>query len=526
MAIEVRNPPVGGGVHAYNGSVMLDDEVCYRAHRSRDPRFDGRFFVGVTSTGIYCRPICPARPAKREHLRYFTCAAAAEEAGFRACRRCRPETAPGTPAWNGPSSLVSRALRLIAEGGLDHGGVEALAARLGVGSRHLRRLFDRHVGASPLAVARTRRVHFARTLLDATTLPMATVSRACGFGSVRQFNDSIRSSFGRTPSQLRRAATRPAPGFALRLSYRPPLDWTGLLDYLGTRAVPGVESVERGIWRRAVRSGGRSGHVQVRSAGDGRHLLLETDLELDGGALDLVQRVRRLFDLDADPAAIAEELTVDRWIGPRLARRTGLRVPGCWDGFELAVRAVLGQQVTVRGATTLASRLVERLGDPCDGGGRLFPTPQRVADADLSWLGVPVKRQQTLRALASEVATGRLALSPSSDPAEVAARISAIPGIGPWTVQYVLLRAIRDPDAFPAGDLGLRKAAGRPDRPMTERALASRSELWRPWRAYAAFALWMDPSPAGTETAGLRRHRTATARSSRNDRMSPRRVSA
>ena len=476
--------------------MRIEPQRFLRALRSRDARFDGRFFVGVRSTGIYCRPICPARPARVENLGWFACAAAAEEAGFRPCKRCRPETAPGSPAWAGTSATVARALRLIADGALDDADVEALAQRLGVGDRHLRRLFARHVGATPLSVAQTRRAHFARKLIDETRMPISELAWAAGFRSLRQFNDAIRTRFGAPPSVLRRAA-KPAErgaGIELRLPLRPPFDFEFLLDYLQVRAIPGVESCAEGVYRRTVRLAAGPAWLEVAPEPGGRHLRLRLGTTGDAGLVPLVERVRRMFDLDADTLAITSCLRRDAALRPRLPRAGRLRVPGHWDPFELTVRAVLGQQVSVAAATTLAGRLVAHFGDPFEsplaGLTHVFPTPATLAEADLGGLGLTRARAASLRSLASALQTGRLTLDGSAPVDETLARLQELPGIGPWTAQYVALRALGDPDAFPAGDLGLRKALGAHERPLAERELARRAESWRPWRGYAAVALW------------------------------------
>jgi len=476
---------------------VLNDDACYTALESRDPRFDGRFYTGVVTTGIYCRPICPARTPRRRNVRFYASAAAAAEDGFRACRRCRPEAAPGTPARQGTSAAVSRALGLIAVGALDGADVGALAARVGLGERQLRRLFLEHVGASPLAVAGTRRVHLAKKLLDETALPVTEIAFASGFASVRRFNDAVREAFGAAPRELRRgAARRKQAEFELRLAYRPPLDWAGLLDFLRPRAIPGVEQVEADVYRRSVRTPAGVGAIEVRPGDDGRHLLLRAPVSLGRAAGRLSACARRLFDLDADPEPIAAHLRRDPELRKRLRRRPGLRVPGAWDGFELAVRAILGQQVSVAGATTLAGRLVERYGEPLPGAGsaavsRLFPEPGVLADADVAPLGLPRTRARAIEGLARAVACGELDLSPTEDTEATRSRLLALAGVGPWTAEYVALRALGEPDAFPASDLGLRRALadGSGEAP-SEAALASRAEAWRPWRSYAALALW------------------------------------
>jgi AraC family transcriptional regulator of adaptative response / DNA-3-methyladenine glycosylase II len=475
----------------------LDAARCYRAFVRHDRRLDGRVFGGVVTTGVYCRPVCPVRPARAENCRFFACAAAAEAAGFRPCRRCRPEAAPGTPAWLGTSAVVSRALRLIAGGALDEGDVEGLAARVGLGGRQLRRLFARHLGASPADIARARRVHFARTLVDQTTLPLARVASSAGFGSVRQFNHAVRGTFGDSPTALRRRR-RGVPengrGLVLKLPFRPPLAWTALLDFLGARATPGVEAVRGDTYRRTIEASGAAGVLEVGPAAGEAHLRLRLDLPSWAGLIRVVERVRRIFDLDADPDEIGARLGRDRVLGARVAASPGLRVPGAWDGFELAVRAVLGQQVTVRGATTLAGRLARLFGERVDvrdsALSRLFPTPARLMDADLSAVGLPRRRAETIRALARAVARGELALDASRGLEDAVARLSAIPGVGGWTADYVAMRALGEADAFPAADLGLRRAAANGRGPLSAGELARMAEAWRPWRSYAAMYLW------------------------------------
>jgi len=479
----------------------LDAAHCYRALRSRDRRFDGRFFTGVTTTGIYCRPVCPAPAPKCENVRFFPCAAAAEDAGFRPCLRCRPETAPGTPAWQGTSAVVSRGLRLIHEGALDACAVSELAARLGIGERQLRRLFLQHLGTSPLSLARARRVHFARTLLDQTDLPMTEVAFGAGFQSIRQFNHALRARFGESPRRLRARRRSPAAphndALTLRLAYRPPLDWEASLDFLAARATPGVECVEAGVYRRTVELQGTAGTLEVAQGADGAHLVLRARLGDPAGLIEAVERVRRIFDLSADPLRIAGDLK--RGAGPRLRgalrRRPGLRVLGAWDGFELAVRAVLGQQVSVAGASTLCGRLVENFGKPVALGRgltHLFPTPQALDSADVAAIGIPENRAKALRALARAVAHGTLCLDAARGLDDAVSRLCQLPGIGEWTAQYIAMRAFGEPDAFPASDLGLRKLLGREKAVLSASEVAALAEAWRPWRAYAAMALWND----------------------------------
>ena len=472
--------------------MQLDPDICYRALKTRDARFDGRFFVAVRSTGVYCRPICPASTPRRENCEFVACAAAAQAAGFRPCLRCRPEASPGTPAWLGSSATVSRALRLIGEGCLDQGSVGDLAERLGLGERQLRRLFLRHLGASPIAVAQNRRLLFAKKLIDETPLSMSEIAFASGFASIRRFNAAVRGAYARSPSDLRRTRRRhPEAGTRLRLPYRAPLDWQGLLDFLALRATPGVERVADGAYMRSISIDGARGCVRVEPL-RGEDCLV-ADVQLDGPAplIQVAERLRRVFDLGADPAEIVGHLRRDARLAARARAVPGVRVPGAWDGFELAVRAILGQQVSVRGATTLAGRLVQRYGEKLDAGGlsHLFPEPQVLARARLATLGLPGARARAISGLARAVADGALRIDASRGLDQTVRALSALPGVGPWTAQYVAMRALREPDAFPAGDLGLRKALGN-GTPMPERQLERCSEAWRPWRAYAAMLLW------------------------------------
>lgn len=470
--------------------MKIDADICYRAVKSRDPRFDGRFFTGVKTTGIYCRPVCPAVTPRRRNVEFYPCAAAAEKAGFRPCLRCRPETSPGTPAWLGTSATVSRALRYIGEGALDDGSVADLAGRLGLGARHLCRLFEDHLGTTPVAVAQTRRVHFARNLIEQTDLPMTRIALAAGFGSVKRFNVLIRQVFGATPTQLRqRAGTVEPAGNALvyRLAYREPYDWDELISFLEGRAIPGVEEITANVYRRTIALNGESGILEVAPVAASRYLVLRVSLpELDG-VIGLVARVRRMFDCGADPAAINAHLAADPLLRPLVEERPGLRLPSAWDPFEMAVRAILGQQISVAGATTIAGRMVAKHGIPLAAvsGGltHLFPSPQTVADADLDGLGLTARRAATVKNFAAAVASGELVLDAPLGVEDFVARLVALPGIGPWTAHYVAMRAVGEPDGFPANDLGLKHA-------MPDVDLAARSDKWRPWRSYAALHLW------------------------------------
>jgi AraC family transcriptional regulator of adaptative response / DNA-3-methyladenine glycosylase II len=478
----------------------LDHDICYRALQARDARFDGRFYTGVTSTGVYCRPVCPARTPRQENCAFFACAAAAEEAGFRPCLRCRPETSPGTPAWQGTSATVTRALRLIDGGALDDGGVEDLAARLGVGTRHLRRLFMAQLGVSPLAVALTRRVHLARQLLAQTELPVEAIALAVGFESSRRLRAAFASRCGHSPIDVRRvpAALAASGEIILRLGYRPPLAWDALLAYLTPRAIPGVERVEADRYRRTVRIGDATGVLAVTHDTAHHRLILHVPMSLALHVAHLVARARALFDLDADPGVLAAHLDGD----PLLAGRpAGLRVPGAWDPFELAVRAILGQQITVAAATRLAGRLVCAFGEPLATDDatldRTFPAAPllaRTGAAQIAAIGMPVARGEAIRGFAAAVASEPSFLAPATDLETAVARLTALPGCGPWTAHYVALRGLREPDAFPAGDLHLRRALAEGGVPLTPAAALARAEAWRPFRGYAALRLWTSPT--------------------------------
>ncbi|HEX4477167.1 MAG TPA: AlkA N-terminal domain-containing protein [Polyangiaceae bacterium] len=478
----------------------LDADACYRAFQTRDARFDGRCFSGVLSTGIYCRPVCPARTPKRENMVFFPSAAAAQEAGFRPCLRCRPETSPDLGAWHGTSNTVARALALIEEGALDGGDVEALAERLGIGDRQLRRLFQQHLGASPIAVAQTRRVLLAKQLLHETRLTMSEVALASGFGSVRRFNETFQQLFARPPAALRRLGAAPqskSDGVIVRLTYRPPYDWESLLAFLSARAIPRVEIVEGNRYARTIEFDGAQGTITV--VPDAKHRLRATVHFPNLRALPaIIARMRRLFDLAADPLAIGAHLSTDSMLAAFVAERPGLRVPGAWDGFELAIRAILGQQITVPAATRLSGRLAELVGEPLlhpsleePALDRLFPTPEAVAASDLAMLGMPRARRDTLRALANAVVEDRALLSPGKRLEDAIARLRAVRGIGEWTAQYIAMRQLREPDAFPAADVGLLRAAAAAGlNHATPASLIERAEAWRPWRAYAAVHLW------------------------------------
>jgi len=476
-----------------DGGVPLHADTCYRAVAARDRRFDGRFFVAVRTTGIYCRPVCPARTPARDRCRFFERAAAAEREGYRACLRCRPELAPGQGPVDAVPRLVAAALARIEAGCLNQGSVDELAAGLGVTSRHLRRALGTELGLSPVELAQSRRTALAKQLLQDTALPMAEVALASGFRSLRRFNALFRSRFGRPPSALRHRPAEPAgAGLTLRLDYRPPLDWEALLAFLGPRATAGVEEVSGATYRRTVRLGTRTGWLEVCPLPGQAALQARISLSLAGALMPLAAGLRALFDLDALPHLVSAHLAGDPRLREAVRRRPGLRVPGALDGFETATRVILGQQVSVAAATTVAGRLARALGEPCHtpfaGLDRLSPTPAAIAAAGeerIARLGMPGARARTLLALAGAAADGSLRLERGGGEADLA-RLRSLPGVGDWTAQVIAMRALGDPDAFPAGDLALRRAlAAGPARQAEER-----SADWRPWRAYAALHLW------------------------------------
>ncbi|GHS87189.1 DNA-3-methyladenine glycosylase [Actinomycetota bacterium] len=547
-------------VHEPVDALWLDHAASYRAISGRDRRFDGRLYVGVLSTGVYCRPSCPARTPRPENCRFYPAAAAAVAAGFRACRRCRPEALPGSRDWDLRGDLAARALRAIGDGAVDDLGVDGLARSLHISPRHLHRAVVAEVGASPLQLAQTRRAQLARMLLDQTDLSAADTAFASGFASVRQFNDVMRAHFGATPTALRAARRGPAgrglsagsaigaaagdertavDGATLRLRLRcaDPFDADSWFTHVAHRAVPGLERVGDGPEPAVTRL--------VRGASDGSPVLATVELGLSGsqvharltlGSLgDLastVVRLRRWLDLDADPRLVADVLGTDPLLAPLVAARPGLRVPGTTDPFELAVRAVLGQQVSTAGARTLAARLVELVGCDEHHGLRLFPTAAALAGTDpvaLRSIGLTSSRAATIHALAVAVTDG-LPLDPLADRAQVRAALLALPGIGPWTADYVALRALGDPDVFPAGDLVLRHAlAGLPGgtgATVDVRAATARSEVWRPWRGYAAQHLWSawaarTPSEAADATRAPRGPKAARRARDAGVRMEP-----
>jgi AraC family transcriptional regulator, regulatory protein of adaptative response / DNA-3-methyladenine glycosylase II len=496
---------------------LPEREICYRALQSRDPRFDGLLFVGVTSTGIYCRPVCPARTPKFENCRFFGSAAAAQESGFRPCLRCRPETAPDLASWRGTSNTVSRALALITDGVLDEddANVEVLADRLGIGERHLRRLFVQHLGASPVVVAQTRRVLFAKQLIHETNLPMTEVALAAGFGSIRRFNEVFRKLFHRSPSALRRNpsvnSSNHETGVTLRLRYRPPYDWDSMFSYLRTRAIAGVEVVEDAKYLRTIGMDGFTGTVEVTHLPERQSICATIHFPRVQSLPLIIGRVRRMFDLGADIDTIDAHLSLDPSLAPLVAQRPGLRAPGGWDGFELAVRALLGQQVSVAAARRLAAQLVARHGVPVASAfvteqrlTHVFPDAQRLAQAPSIGVGMPAARRSALKELANVAAADPSLFRPSGTLEDAITRLRKIRGIGEWTAQYIALRAMRETDAFPASDIGLLRGAELLDGARsTVSNLLMRSESWRPWRAYAAQHLWAADAATITESRGL-----------------------
>jgi AraC family transcriptional regulator, regulatory protein of adaptative response / DNA-3-methyladenine glycosylase II len=486
-------------------TTIPDAQTCEQARLSRDPRFDGLFFTAVLSTKIYCRPVCPAPMAKK--VAYYASAAAAEAAGYRPCLRCRPELSPGDGAWRRGDAVVARALKLIDQGVLDEEPLAALAERVDIGERQLRRLFVERLGVPPIGVHGTRRLLFAKQLLTETSMPITEVALAAGFGSLRRFNAAFLDAYRMAPRDLRKQRVEmPGETLTLRLGYRPPYDFAAMLDFLRGRALPGVEVVDDTSYSRVIGPIDAPGWLRV-SQWSGTKLSDEhaLKLELHGAPpsrmLDIVNRLRRMFDLDADPQAIADTLSVDARLRPLLKQRPGLRVPSGWDGFEIAVRAIIGQQISVAGARTLASRLSQRYGQALPapfavGLDHLFPTPEALADADLVTIGLTRARAQTVRTMARALIDGRVDFKPERTLDDFTARWVELPGIGPWTAHYIALRALGHPDAFPADDLVLQRAVPNDGSRMTAKALTARSEAWRPWRAYSVIQLWKDSMPA------------------------------
>jgi AraC family transcriptional regulator, regulatory protein of adaptative response / DNA-3-methyladenine glycosylase II len=475
---------------------MIEDfERCYLAVQSRDPRFDGWFYTAVTSTHIYCRPSCPAQTPMPKNVRFYPSAAAAQLAGFRACKRCRPDASPGSPEWNSRADVAARAMRLIADGLVDREGVNGLAQQLGYSVRQLERVLQNEIGAGPIAIARAQRAQTARILIETTALAMTDVAFAAGFASVRQFNDTVQSVFASSPTMLRsrakgtRALTEASTAIVLRLPFRQPLCPDNLFGHLAATAVPGVEEVRGTTYRRTLRLAHGPGIVELTPTPE--YINCRAVLSDMRDLTATIARSRWLLDLDADPVAIDRQLCIDPAIAPLVAKSPGRRVPRCVDGEEMALRAVLGQQVSTAAAQTHARRLVERHGEPVNdaGGGltHLFPLADALGDVDLA---MPTKRKLTFAALVAALRHGDLALGPGSDRDETTTALAAIPGIGPWTRQVIAMRALGDPDAFPETDLGVRHATDQLGLPSSRAALVERSQAWRPWRAYAVQYLW------------------------------------
>ncbi len=481
-----------------------DGEQCLRALQAKDARFDGWFFTAVVTTGIYCRPSCPAVAPKRRNVRFYPTAAAAQQAGFRACKRCRPDVSPGSPEWNVRADVVGRAMRLIADGTVDREGVSGLARRLGYSERHLTRQLTQEVGAGPLALARAQRAQTARVLLETTDVPIAEVAFASGFSSVRQFNDTVRGVFALTPTELRRRGARAgsAPGvITLRLPFRAPMRAREIFSFLATRAIHGVEEGTSTQYRRAAMLPHGPAIIELTDESERgwiRCALQLQDLRDLGVA---VQRSRRLLDLDADPAAVLAVLGADPTLGPAVRARAGLRVPGAIDAHEVAVRVVIGQQVSVAGARTIAARLADRYGKPLEmAHGSLthtFPSIEVLAGADPDDLPMPGARRTALLALARALAEGTVSLDPGVDRDEADRSLLAIGGIGPWTAAAIRMRALGDPDVFLESDLGVRRALERRGLPGDPRSAKAASEAWRPWRSYALQYLWSSNDGGG-----------------------------
>jgi AraC family transcriptional regulator of adaptative response / DNA-3-methyladenine glycosylase II len=513
-ARDVRFPRASAppGWHPAGVTFDLDFAARYRAVRGRDSRFDGWFFTAVTSTGIYCRPSCPATTPRPEHVRFFPTAAAAQEAGFRACKRCIPGAVPGSPAWDLKADLAGRAMRLIADGVVEREGVPGLARHLGYSERQLRRHLLADLGAGPLALARAQRAHVARLLLETTDLPVTDVAFAAGFGSLRQFNATIREVFGSAPTELRAAprsgGAGPGGRIVLRLARREPFAWDALLAFLAARAVPGVEEAVGGSFRRSLRLPHGPAVVELSDDGDAVRATLALADPRDLGPA--VARCRRLLDLDADPVAVAEALGGDPLLGALVRAVPGRRSPGTVDGPELAIRAVLGQGVSVAAARSLVGQLVAAHGTPLPAahGGvtHLFPAAADLAAADLAAadlaaLPVPAARRAAVGRVAAAVADGVLDLAAGADRGDAVRRLLGIRGVGPWTAAYVAMRALGDPDAFPPGDAALRRAITALGGPSDAGGIAELAPRWRPWRAYAVHHLWASLPPAGPAAA-------------------------
>lgn len=464
--------------------LTYDKNEFYRAHLARDPRFDGKFFVAVKTTKIYCRPICPARKAQLKNLEFFIHAAQAEEAGFRPCLRCRPETAPGSAAWIGTSATVQRAIRMMDCFALDELSINDLATKLGIGERWLRELFQQQVGANPQSILMSKKIDMARNLLDKSSLSITEIAFSSGFQSIRRFNDAFKARFQKNPSAFKR---EPLSDGQLRfqLSYRPPYAWNDLINFFSHRAIPEMELVEKNSYQRLITHGDVRGWFKAKHSQNNK-IEIEFNLNKSANILEFVARLKNIFDLDCDPMAIESCLQEDKILKPFLEHHKGLRIPGCWDGFELAVRAVVGQKISVKAARTILGRIVTICGekqtlDESLKVTRFFPTPENMLAADLSKLGLPGSRVETIKALAREMVNKTLVLDGTADFEDTCRKLLAIKGIGPWTVEYIAMRALRNPNGFPETDLELQKKILR---------LQLDPQKWIPWRAYGAILLW------------------------------------
>ncbi len=465
--------------------LAYDRKEFYRAHLARDPRFDGKFFVAVKTTKIYCRPICPARKAKLENLEFFIYAAQAEEAGYRPCLRCRPESAPGSAAWIGTSSIVQRAIRMMDCFALEELSVTDLARKLGIGERWLRELFQQQVGANPQTILMSKKLDVARNLLDTSAMSVTEIAFSSGFQSIRRFNDAFKARFQKTPSAFRKEQPLIKGQIHLQLSYRHPYAWQEILKFFSNRAIPQLELVTDNSYQRLITLGEIRGWFKAK-LGDNNKINFEFKFNKNSNIMEFVARLKNIFDLDSDPMIIESSLQEDEKLIPFLKDYQGLRIPGCWDGFELAVRAIIGQKISVKAAHTTLSKLVEKLGEkqtldetlPLQ---RFFPTPQTILAADLSQLGLTHAKIATLKALAYEITNKTLVLDGTADFADTCQKLLSIKGIGLWTLEYISMRALRNPNAFPESDLEIQKKLKR---------LALNPQHWVPWRAYGAMLLW------------------------------------
>jgi AraC family transcriptional regulator, regulatory protein of adaptative response / DNA-3-methyladenine glycosylase II len=489
----------------YAGAMNLDRDVCYRALQTRDARFDGHFFTAVLTTKIYCRPICPARIPYLENCLFLASAAAAHQAGFRPCLRCRPEIAPNLRGrLDSGSTIFDRALNAISTGAVDEAGIGELATQLGVSDRHLRRLFTEQLGASPVSVAQTRRILFAKQLIDETNLSMTDVAMAAGFASIRRFNDAMQKTYQKPPRDLRKlkATTTESiqnPHITLKLPFSPPYDWETLIAVLAGRAMPGIEVVTSASYRRTISIGKTHGAIEVRPVPHQNYLIVQIQFPEVAALTQIVDRIRRIFDLSANTTVISAHLATDPYLADIVAAKPGLRIAGAWDGFELAIRAILGQQISVAAATTLASRLVAAYGEPLVAEKIanvtsdlrfVFPRPERLIGVDLTKLGITKARAHAIESLAAAVVANPQLLQGFQTLDDAVFQLCKLPGIGEWTAHYIAMRSLREPDAFPAGDLALLRSISKHDPLMTKAKLAQRAETWRPWRAYAAMYLW------------------------------------